>query len=135
MRASRTSSRFPRPSRPSTRAHRELGIVAVRARAIVALAQAVASGDLQLDPARTCTRRSPRSKRLPGVGPWTAQYIAMRALAWPDAFPSPDVAVLNALDARARPRERSRAPKAGGPWRAYAVLHLWKSLEKTKEKP
>jgi AraC family transcriptional regulator of adaptative response / DNA-3-methyladenine glycosylase II len=73
-------------------------------------------------------------ERLPGVGPWTAQYIAMRALAWPDAFPHPDVAVLNALGAQTRPRAALERAEHWRPWRAYAVLHLWKSLEKTKEK-
>ena len=64
------------------------------------------------------------------MGPWTAQYIAMRALAWPDAFPHPDVAVINAM--AAKPKQALRAAEQWRPWRAYAVLHLWKSLEKTK---
>jgi AraC family transcriptional regulator of adaptative response / DNA-3-methyladenine glycosylase II len=62
------------------------------------------------------------------VGPWTAQYIAMRALAWPDAFPHPDVAVLKAM-APIKPAEALKASETWKPWRAYAVLHLWKSLE------
>jgi AraC family transcriptional regulator of adaptative response / DNA-3-methyladenine glycosylase II len=74
-----------------------------------------------------------RLERLPGVGPWTAQYIAMRALAWPDAFPHPDVAVLKALGGVKGPRALALAD-AWRPWRSYAVLHLWKSLEKP-EKP
>ncbi|MGZ5067036.1 MAG: DNA-3-methyladenine glycosylase 2 family protein, partial [Usitatibacter sp.] len=68
---------------------------------------------------------------LPGVGPWTAQYIAMRALAWPDAFPHPDVAVLKAMK-RPRPAAALAAAEAWRPWRSYAVLHLWKSLETSK---
>jgi AraC family transcriptional regulator of adaptative response / DNA-3-methyladenine glycosylase II len=67
---------------------------------------------------------------LPGVGPWTAQYIAMRALAWPDAFPHPDVAVLKAMK-RTGAKALAHA-EAWRPWRAYAVLHLWKSLEASK---
>jgi len=65
---------------------------------------------------------------LPGVGPWTAQYIAMRALAWPDAFPHPDVAVLKAMK-QGRAKGALAAAESWRPWRAYAVLHLWKSLE------
>jgi 3-methyladenine DNA glycosylase/8-oxoguanine DNA glycosylase len=64
---------------------------------------------------------------LPGVGPWTAQYIAMRALAWPDAFPHPDVAVLKAMN-QPQPKRAIAIAEAWRPWRAYAVLHLWKSL-------
>jgi AraC family transcriptional regulator of adaptative response / DNA-3-methyladenine glycosylase II len=65
---------------------------------------------------------------LPGVGPWTAQYIAMRALAWPDAFPHPDVAVLKAMKETNGKRALETA-ESWRPWRGYAVLHLWKSLE------
>ena len=55
----------------------------------------------------------------------------MRALAWPDAFPHPDVAVLKAMK-HAKPRAAFEAAESWRPWRAYAVLHLWKSLEKSK---
>ena len=65
------------------------------------------------------------------MGPWTAQYIAMRALAWPDAFPHPDVAVLKAMK-QVKPAAALAASNQWRPWRAYAVLHLWKSLEKSK---
>jgi AraC family transcriptional regulator of adaptative response / DNA-3-methyladenine glycosylase II len=76
-----------------------LGIVAARARSIIALAKAQGSGDLGLDGG---TRHNPddsikRLTELPGIGPWTAQYIAMRALRWPDAFPKEDIAVRNNL--------------------------------------
>ncbi|HET7731551.1 MAG TPA: DNA-3-methyladenine glycosylase 2 [Usitatibacter sp.] len=107
----------------------KLGIVGARARAIVALAREVAEGRLRLDPAADLDATLAALERLPGVGPWTAQYIAMRALAWPDAFPHPDVAVLKAMGAKAR--QAAAAAEAWRPWRAYAVLHLWKSLEKS----
>ena len=61
---------------------------------------------------------------LPGIGEWTAQYIAMRALAWPDAFPHTDLGVMRAL----RETEARRVLAAGEawrPWRSYAVMHLW----------
>jgi AraC family transcriptional regulator of adaptative response / DNA-3-methyladenine glycosylase II len=104
------------------------GIIAARARAIVALAQAMATGSLRLDPAADVEATIAALETLPGVGPWTAQYIAMRALAWPDAFPHPDVAVLKAMKhpSKAKALEASAQWR---PWRAYAVLHLWKSLE------
>jgi len=106
------------------------GIIASRARAIVALAQEVAEGRLRLDPHAPLETTLAALEALPGVGPWTAQYVAMRALAWPDAFPHPDVAALKAIGERTPAAALARA-EAWRPWRAYAVLHLWKSLEKT----
>jgi AraC family transcriptional regulator of adaptative response / DNA-3-methyladenine glycosylase II len=111
-----------------------LGIVASRSRAIVALASEVHAGGLRLEPSAPVQSTVAALERLPGVGPWTAQYIAMRALSWPDAFPHPDVAVLNAMKESNGRRALARAD-AWRPWRSYAVLHLWKSLERpAKEK-
>ena len=65
--------------------------------------------------------------RLPGIGPWTAQYIAMRALHWPDAFPERR----SDADARGEGRRRSNCEQraeAWRPWRAYATHYLWQSL-------
>jgi AraC family transcriptional regulator of adaptative response / DNA-3-methyladenine glycosylase II len=70
---------------------------------------------------------------LPGIGPWTAHYIAMRALGWPDAFPPNDVAVLKAMKQlfnTTSQREAEAEASAWRPWRAYAVLRLWNSLDK-----
>lgn len=112
----------------------ELGIVSVRANAIIALAQAWP------DLARTlATPGAPQAlvaalTALPGFGPWTAHYIAMRAFGWPDAFPPNDVAVLKAMkilfDTPTQKQAELRS-QAWRPWRAYAVLRLWNSLEKT----
>ena len=123
---------FPQPSRIAlldTSEVASVGIIAARARAIVALAGELAAGRLRLDPSAEVDATVAALERIPGVGPWTAQYIAMRALAWPDAFPHPDVAVLKAMG---EPKARGAAARAEAwrPWRAYAVLHLWKSLEK-----
>jgi len=120
----------PRVARASVDEIARLGIVAARARTLIALAEAQGSGDLGLDGG---THHNPddsirRLTELPGIGPWTAQYIAMRALAWPDAFPHPDVAVMKALGETDRRRAADLATQ-WQPWRAYAVLHLWKSLE------
>jgi AraC family transcriptional regulator of adaptative response / DNA-3-methyladenine glycosylase II len=106
----------------------ERGVVRTRARAIVELAREVASGTLRLDPSADVDATVAALDALPGIGPWTAQYVAMRALAWPDAFPHPDVAVLKAMT-QSRAAAALATAEAWRPWRAYAVLHLWKSLE------
>lgn len=107
-----------------------VGIIAGRARAIVALARAVQSGSLRLDPSADVDATLTALMQLPGIGPWTAQYIAMRALAWPDAFPHPDVAALKAM--KATGARALATAEAWRPWRGYAVIHLWKSLEERK---
>ncbi len=65
-------------------------------------------------------------QRLPGIGPWTAQYIAMRALHWPDAFPGGDLMLLRA--AKASKKELHARAEAWRPWRAYAAHYLWQSM-------
>jgi AraC family transcriptional regulator, regulatory protein of adaptative response / DNA-3-methyladenine glycosylase II len=111
----------------------ELGIIRARANAIQAIARAwpeIAT----LVAARA--RAEPLIERLcalSGIGPWTAHYIAMRALGWPDAFPPNDVAVLKAMKQlfnTTTQREADAHARAWQPWRAYAVLRLWNSLEK-----
>jgi AraC family transcriptional regulator, regulatory protein of adaptative response / DNA-3-methyladenine glycosylase II len=109
----------------------ELGVVAARARSIVALAGAVASGTLALEPNVDVDATSSALRALPGIGEWTAQYVAMRALSWPDAFPHTDLGVRKALRS-ASPAAVLEAAEAWRPWRAYAVMHLWRSLEVTR---
>ena len=101
-----------------------LGIVSQRARAIVGLAREVADGRLRLDAAAEPQATIEALCALPGIGDWTAQYVAMRALAWPDAFPATDLGVLKALGVTTRRAAIERA-QAWRPWRAYAVMHLW----------
>jgi AraC family transcriptional regulator of adaptative response / DNA-3-methyladenine glycosylase II len=122
---------FPAPERiaalePSEIAER--GVIASRARSIVMLARTVAEGGLALDPGASVEETLAKLRAVPGVGDWTAQYIAMRALSWPDAFPASDYGVLKALGEKDPRRALARA-EAWRPWRAYAVMHLWKSLE------
>jgi AraC family transcriptional regulator of adaptative response / DNA-3-methyladenine glycosylase II len=105
-----------------------LGIVRQRVRALQALAAAVASGQLELQPGAPLAPTLERLRELPGVGEWTVQLIAMRALAWPDAFPATDVGVLNALGTRDAMAVELMS-QAWRPWRAYAVMRLWQSLE------
>jgi AraC family transcriptional regulator of adaptative response / DNA-3-methyladenine glycosylase II len=115
-----------------------LGIVRTRAAAIVALAQAWSEIDALLIAPAPSSPSSPdalitRLCALPGIGPWTAHYIAMRALGWADAFLPGDVALIKAMRRLhgdgLRPRDTDSVAQAWRPWRSYAVLHLWNSLE------
>ncbi|HTQ77464.1 MAG TPA: AlkA N-terminal domain-containing protein [Burkholderiales bacterium] len=105
----------------------KLGMPEARARGVIALARAVAAGGLELAPHADVEATLERLRALPGVGEWTAQYIAMRALAWPDAFPQGDAGVLRALG-ETDPKRALAAAEAWRPWRAYAVMQLWQSL-------
>lgn len=105
-----------------------LGIVGSRAEAIIALAKAVAAKEIVLEPRVDVAETTARLKQLPGIGEWTAQYIAMRALAWPDAFPHSDLGICKALGEH-DPRRIPALAEKWSPWRAYAAMHLWKSLE------
>ncbi len=107
-----------------------------RAATIGALAAAVAEGSLVLDQGADREEARARLLELPGVGPWTAEYVAMRALADPDAFPATDLGVLRGVEALIRHSGASHgAPaariaelaEAWRPWRAYAVQHLWRA--------
>ena len=104
-----------------------LGIVSTRSKSIIALAQAQISGKASLD---TGVHHNPddaieRLAELPGIGQWTAHYIAMRALRWPDAFPKEDIVVRNKLGGVSA-KQAEEISQAWRPWRSYAVLHLWK---------
>ena len=90
--------------------------------------RAVADGTLDLDVARPFPDLRADLRAMPGIGDWTAQYISLRALQDPDAFPAGDLGVRKALATDGTlPTERqaSRLAEAWRPWRAYAVLHLW----------
>jgi AraC family transcriptional regulator of adaptative response / DNA-3-methyladenine glycosylase II len=67
-------------------------------------------------------------RSIPGIGEWTAQYIAMRALSWPDAFPHTDLGIRKALG-ESNPKKILQMTEKWRPWRAYAGLHLWSNLE------
>ncbi len=122
---------FPTPAvlaRADGSALGELGIVRQRQAAIAALARAVAEQRLALDGSADVDATLAALQALPGIGDWTAQYIAMRALRWPDAFPAGDVALHNALGVRGH-RHPARAAEAASqawrPWRSYAVIRAW----------
>jgi AraC family transcriptional regulator of adaptative response / DNA-3-methyladenine glycosylase II len=112
----------------------ELGIVRQRQAAIVGIARAVASQQLQLHGGADVHATVAALKALPGIGDWTAQYIAMRALRWPDAFPAGDVALHKALGVQGSPqpaREAEAASAAWKPWRSYAVIRAWSQGPRT----
>jgi AraC family transcriptional regulator, regulatory protein of adaptative response / DNA-3-methyladenine glycosylase II len=109
----------------------QIGIPSARARSVVALARAVADGSLVLAPNADIEAGLEKLRALPGVGEWTAQYIAMRALAWPDAFPHTDLGVMKALGEKDARRVLAEG-EAWRPWRAYAVMHLWQSMTKER---
>lgn len=108
-----------------------LGIVRQRQAAIVAIARAVAENRVALHPGADVATTTAALKELPGIGDWTAQYIAMRALRWPDAFPAGDVALHKALgvqQSRQPAREAEAASQVWKPWRSYAVVRAWSAL-------
>ncbi|MFO1338532.1 MAG: AlkA N-terminal domain-containing protein [Burkholderiaceae bacterium] len=104
-----------------------LGIVRSRVGAIQALARAVADGRIDLSPAAPMNETLAALRELPGIGAWTTELVALRVLAWPDAFPASDIGVLRALGV-ATPADASAQAEAWRPWRSYAVMQLWQSL-------
>ena len=105
-----------------------LGVPGRRRQALVALARAVADGELDLDPGADPDAVRRRLVALPGVGPWTAEYVAMRALADPDAFPGGDLVLRRAAAGEGRTPSAGdliRRAEAWRPWRAYAAVLLW----------
>lgn len=118
---------FPPPARIAAASVDEiaaLGIIPARARSILVLAEEMRSGRLKLDASVHPERTIDQLVALPGIGAWTAHYIAMRALRWPDAFPKEDVVVRRQLGGVSA-REAEERSQAWRPWRSYATLHLW----------
>jgi len=103
---------------------RDIGLPIARAATLQALARAVAEGSLQICPEADVRLVTSQLTALPGVGPWTAEYIAMRALHWPDAFPAGDLALRKATGGLTESRLRKLA-EPWRPWRSYAAMHLW----------
>jgi AraC family transcriptional regulator, regulatory protein of adaptative response / DNA-3-methyladenine glycosylase II len=99
------------------------GMPAARARALRALAAAVADG-LVIDERQDLETVRAALLELPGIGPWTIEYVAMRALRDADAFPASDLVLRNALGGTT-PRGLLARAEAWRPWRAYAAMHLW----------
>lgn len=123
---------FPTPASLADADLSALGLPASRAATIRGVAQALLDGRVDFDSSRTLEDFVQRWTALPGIGPWTAHYIAMRALGHPDAFPGGDLVVQKQLcgaesdNPRVRAVALSRRAEAWRPWRAYAVIHAWR---------
>jgi AraC family transcriptional regulator, regulatory protein of adaptative response / DNA-3-methyladenine glycosylase II len=122
---------FPRPEALASADLTTIGMPAARAAALVSLAAAVMSDPQLLGGERSPAECVARLRSLPGIGEWTAQYIAMRELREPDAFPVGDIGLLRALADRRGKRptrgEMLATAERWRPWRAYAAQHLWAS--------
>jgi len=120
---------FPSPMAIAAADPADFAMPGARARALIALAEAIAGDRLIFSRGASLEQAITKLRALPGIGEWTAQYIAMRELREPDAFPAADVGLLRAMaDAGGRrpsPDELLARAEAWRPWRAYAALHLW----------
>jgi AraC family transcriptional regulator of adaptative response / DNA-3-methyladenine glycosylase II len=112
---------FPTPDQLADAPLEEAGITSSRARTLRALARAARDGGIVFNGVSTLESLC----AIPGIGEWTAQYVAMRALNEPDAFPSGDLVLRQMADCSAR--ELERRSEAWRPWRAYAVMLLWQA--------
>ena len=120
---------FPTPDVLAVVDPQDIPMPRARGRALNNLCAALASGQIRLD--RSADRIDVRNSllALPGIGPWTAGYIAMRALGDPDAFLPTDIGVRNALKRLGEnPGDAEQLSQAWRPWRSYAQMHLWTSL-------
>ncbi|MBY4947320.1 helix-turn-helix domain-containing protein [Cupriavidus respiraculi] len=104
------------------------GVSAPKGRAIAAIAREVEAGRLPLDPSAPPEETVARLRAIEGVGDWTAQYIAMRALGWPDAFPTTDYALRKTLGIHTIGAMKQHAAR-WAPWRAYAAMHVWQRYQ------
>jgi AraC family transcriptional regulator of adaptative response / DNA-3-methyladenine glycosylase II len=122
---------FPEPAKLVRARLENLGIIRSRAQTIRNVARAVADGILSFDAAQSLDEIHASLKSIKGIGEWTAEYVAMRALKNPDAFPAADLGLLRAFDSpdgeRLRPAELKSRAENWRPWRAYAALLIWSS--------
>jgi len=122
---------FPTPAALSQADLTVVGLTRPRARNLAGVAARIASEPQLLSPGRTLEDLVERLRALPGIGPWTAHYVAMRGFHEPDAFPGTDLGLLRATNIPAR--ELEAAVERARPFRAYAALHLW--AKETGEAP
>jgi AraC family transcriptional regulator of adaptative response / DNA-3-methyladenine glycosylase II len=124
---------FPGPEKLLRARLGDLGIINSRAETIRRVAKACVEGQISFDPAQSTEDFCRAFVGIKGIGEWTAQYVAMRALKDPDAFPHSDLGLLRAFDApngdRMKPTELKARAQAWRPWRSYAALLLWNSGE------
>ena len=115
---------FPTPEALADADLSGIGLPTARAATIRAFARAVSEGAIDFAGIGDHSQFLAELQRVPGIGPWTAQYIAMRGLRLPDAFPASDLGLLRALSLK-NPRELEKRAEAWRPFRAYAVMYLW----------
>lgn len=126
---------FPSPAMMAQASLDGLGITTRRIAAINALATAVCDGELRFDGSMSSAEFVAQVVKIPGIGPWTAQYIALRALNDPDAFPHADLILLRAAAAPGEsltPAQLLERSQAWRPWRSYVVMLLWHDYGKQK---
>ena len=111
-----------------------LGVTGARARSMIAIARESAEGRLDLEAGGDPHAMMERLVALPGIGTWTAHYIAMRALRWTDAFPSGDMILRRQLG-EVTSRQAEELSQAWRPWRSYATIHLWNSSNTPSNTP
>jgi len=122
--ASNLTHLFPPPEVLADANLASVGLTSARAETIRSLARAVCDGRIRFEGIVDSDAFLTRLCEIPGIGKWTAQYVAMRALGEPDAFPSADLGLLRSL-ALGSPRELEQRAEAWRPWRAYAAMYLW----------
>jgi DNA-3-methyladenine glycosylase II len=131
-----TAWRFPTPDTLAAANLAQIGMPGKRIEALQGFARAVASGDVPVDSVGSASFDVERLRAsllaLPGVGPWTVEYVAMRAWRDADAWPASDLVLMQAIAARdpalSRPRLQRERTDAWRPWRAYAAMHLWNEV-------
>jgi AraC family transcriptional regulator of adaptative response / DNA-3-methyladenine glycosylase II len=136
---SRLTHLFPGPERLSAVRFTGMGMPAGRTGAIRGLSRALRGGDLRLDGTVGLDEITERLTALNGIGPWTANYIAMRVCREPDAFPSGDLALRRAVMEQDRSCTSEAAllkrAEAWRPWRAYATMYLWTQYASKHDRP
>jgi AraC family transcriptional regulator of adaptative response / DNA-3-methyladenine glycosylase II len=127
---SRLARVFPGPADLEQATLENIGMVGSRVETIRRLAAAVVRDDVSFDPAQDPEAFRAALRQIKGIGEWTAQYVSMRVLKYPDAFPASDLGLLKAVrpPARLAPAELSALAERWRPWRAYAAMLLWGSL-------
>jgi len=120
---------FPSPARLARADLAVLGMPNARAMAVTSLAQAISADPMIFSGGASLEEAIAKLRSLPGIGEWTAQYVAMRELREPDAFPAADIGLMRAMAAadgrRPSPSQLLSRAERWRPWRAYAALHLW----------
>ena len=122
---------FPTPAALATAPDADLPMPASRRRALRSLAAALAAGALVISPSADRAELDAQLRALPGIGPWTAAYIRLRATGDPDVFLPSDLGVRRALERQGQPgdpRSATHLAERWRPWRSYALVHLWGTL-------